>query len=130
MSDPATDIAALIEELNLGTLGTDLFVNEEPGKPDATITVFDSGGVSPDLTFDGENIYYPTVMVRVRGRTDKQAITYDLAESIRDALHGLYQTTVDGTVYLLVQASGDIVRVGRDENNRPMFTVNFRLMRV
>jgi len=126
MISPAKDIAQLISDAGYGTLGTDLFLNHEPNLPNDIVTVFDTGGSSPEPAIQ---LYKPTVMVRARGGPSDFDEAYAKLESIKLALHAEFDVTVNGSRYLQILAMGEIQQLGRDGNNRPQFTLNFRLMR-
>ncbi len=130
MNPPSEDIADVLvlssSALSL-TLGTDLFVGEEPHNPDNCVTVFDSPGAAPE---PGYVLLYPGVQIRVRGAAiGGYKTAYTLAESIRNVLHALSPQTVNSTKYINVLAEGDILYIGQDKSKRPRFTINFSIMR-
>jgi len=126
MRSAALDIRQMLADAGLGTIGTDLFVDQEPSTPHACITCYDSGGEGPEPTVD---LYHPTVMVKVRGNPRDFNGTYAKAMNVLTTLHGKNEVTVGGSRYLLVLATGDIMTMPRDELDRPSFTINFRMMR-
>ncbi len=131
MNSPARHIATLLEASSVGlglALGTDLFIAEELDSPDSIVTVYNTGGFAPQSNYE---YLKPTVQVRVRGAKNTSSETsYTTAENIIDALHGVYEQTVSGTRYVQILALGDIFSLGKDENNRFIYTVNFEIHRV
>lgn len=126
MNSTAQDIKDILVADGIGTFGTDLFVSLEPSSPDACVTVFDSGG------FDSEANYVydrPTVMVRIRGDVFGYQAAWTKAESVKNSLHGLTNETHNGTRYVGIWCVGDIGFLEYDGENRPIFSVNFRVHR-
>lgn len=133
MSSPTKDIADILIDSSVGlatAIGTDVFINEEPTKPDDCIIIFLTGGTGPDPCLDeaGADIYNPSVMIHIRGGVNKYVDTESKARNILEALHRKV-ITINGNRYLSIFANGDVLNIGRDLNKRPKFSVNFRLKR-
>jgi hypothetical protein len=133
MNAASKDIATLLQTLALGTLnatsGWAIYYSREPHeKPDVNpitaITVYDTGGRTPDPR---NLLDYPTVQIRVRAADFDTGYAKILA--IREALMSKAAVTVNGTVYSGFWLNGDINAIGRNDADRPIFTVNFQLMR-
>lgn len=125
MSTPAHDLALHLQAEGFGTFATDLFVGSEPASPDNVTTLYDTGGAAPVL-FD-ENLRNPTIQVRVRDNDYTQA--YSLQQSVFDIFNAIEQETVQGTHYVGVWLSSDIISLGRDENGRFLLTANYEIQR-
>jgi len=126
MNAPSQDIKDILVADGIGTFGTDLFVSKQPSTPDAVVTVYDTGGFAPEgMTAD----HYPTVQMLIRGDQNSYRTTYTKAESVRDSLHRLHDETWNSTKYIAIWAMSDIIFVGYDENERPEFSINFRMHR-
>lgn len=128
MNSPAfdiKDILAATSSLAL-TFATDLFVSEIPDAPDECVCVFDTGGYEPEANFNYER---PTVQVRVRGPKGDYVTAHNLAQAIRDTLHGLANHTINSARYIGIWCQSDIMSLGYDKNQRPMLSVNFRIHR-
>ena len=121
VKDLLASSAASVDEL---IFGTNLFIGAMPDYPDLCACLYDTGGPPPDEAVMGT--YYPTFQARVRDGAGGYKTGYALAQSIRNALHGLTQQTVNGTRYIYMYATSDILHVGKDEKDRPLFTINFR----
>lgn len=120
----ATDIAFYLEEQGLGDTKSDIFVGLMPDQPDNCIALFEYAGSPPDLHWPGE---YPGLQVRVRDKSypaGKAKI-----EQIVRVLHGLHETDLGGTRYLLVKARGSPEVLKRDNNNRVELFVNFEIIK-
>jgi hypothetical protein len=116
-------------ESSLGlTFATDLFVGKEPATPDNCVTIFDTPGFSPQLTFKkGEDYFYPSIQVRVRNRS--YIAGWDLINDIRASFHGRAQETWNGTLYSIIKCSSGPAMLDWDENKRVRFIINFDLQR-
>jgi hypothetical protein len=121
MNSPALDIANFLEAENIETL---CYVNEEPASPNDCVTVYDTGGSDPMVVDD---VYSPTIQVRVRN-LDSQ-LAYSKQYEIRDLLVAAKNQIINSTDYVSMWLQGDIISIGRDENNRYILTSNYRLMR-
>ncbi len=130
MNAPSVDIKDLLAASSTGlTFEIDLFVSLEPdGKNIANkvVTIYDTGGLEPATYV---TLLSPNIQVRIRGDKGKFEEGYTLAELVRDTLHAVNNTTVNSTRYIHIIASTDINFLGYDDNDRPVWTVNFRIMR-
>lgn len=121
MNSPALDIATFLESESVETT---IYVNEEPAAPNDCVTIYDTGGADPMVVDD---VYSPTIQVRVRN-LDSQA-AYAKQYQIRDILVVAQNQIINLTDYIAMWQQGDIISIGRDENNRYILTSNYRLMR-
>lgn len=130
MNIPSEDIVEMLEdESSLGLLlGTDLFIGFEPDNPNNTVTIFDTAGHSPQLTFDRTERYmYPSIQIRVRNISYQDG--WQLINDIKNLLHGRAGETWNGTYYSLIYCSSDVGFLDWDNNKRARFVVNFALQR-
>ncbi len=124
MSSPINDILKLLEENNIGTFNEDIFISKEPNEPHNTVTLYDTGGADPNPKWNIDN---PTIMIRVR---NSSYITgYDKCEEIKNTLLGLPKQDINGMSYIGIWMQGDINFIEYDENNRAIFTMNYRITR-
>jgi len=119
-----SDISTYLKNQGVGTPGTDMFLGLMPDQPDNCIALFEYAGSPPDLHWNGE---YPGLQVRVRNKSYAAART-KIGEAMT-ALHGLHETVLGGTRYLLVKARGSPEVLKRDANNRIELFVNFEIMK-
>lgn len=129
-SDPSEDIKDLLVAAGVGIFaaetGWSINISKEPTKPDTAITIYPTGGTDPNPKFI---LDHPSVQVRVRGGIKDYNAGYAKAQAIKDALLGLPSQTVDGTVIVGVWMISDIAFLRYDDNDRPLFTTNWRLDR-
>jgi hypothetical protein len=93
--------------------------------PDTQIAIFDSGGGTPNPAW----LYNePTVQVMVRGAPDSYVAARQKAKDVQDALLGLPPQDINGDRWAGVTGLGDINFLQYDESDRPIFSVNFRLL--
>lgn len=129
MTSPAQDLKDKLESAGVATFaatsGWSLRVGKEPATPDTTVTLYDTGGPDPNPKWLIEE---PRVMARVRGAADDYPGAYAKAIEVRDELLGSPRETVNGTVYVGIWAEQDPSLIEYDEESRPVFTINFRLV--
>ena len=130
MNPASVDIKDLLEgESSLGlTFASNLFIGREPTHPDNVVTLFDTPGGPPQLTYDRtEKYYYPSVQVRVRNNSYLDG--WDLIHNIREVLHGQGHVTINGTTYELIKCSMEPSFLTWDRNSRAVFVTTFDLQR-
>lgn len=130
MNPTSVDIKDMLEaDSSLGlVLNTDLFIGMEPTKPNDCVTIFDTLGRPPQLTMaKGENYFYPSVQIRVRGKSYLTA--WALAKDIKTSLHARGPETWNGTLYTLLQCISGPAMLDWDENQRVRFVINFNIQR-
>lgn len=139
MSSRAFEIKDLLVAAGVGIFnytGNDgvtwsLNVAKRPNKPDRTITCYDSGGRSPNPQW---LVDYPRVQVIVRGGpNDYEALTGGSGadgkvDDVVNALLGIDSQTINGDIWVSIAMAGDRNFIGFDENDRPMFSLNFDLI--
>lgn len=133
MQSVSKDIVDLLDgESSLGlTAGTDLFYYRmpPPRKQINAVTLYDTPGRPPLLALrkTASAYYYSGVSVQVRNADDDTG--YNLAHDIMVYLHGTNNVTLNGTVYTLIRALGDVQLLHRDENDHGIYVVNFEVQR-
>jgi hypothetical protein len=121
----ADDIAAYMATRSLGTVGTDIFVGEMPDSPNNCVALYQYQGEPPELVGGLEN---PRLTVRVRNTTYSDG--QNKARDVLKALHTLNEQTLGGRRYLYIKAAGSISQLGRDRENRALFTVEFIVTKI
>ena len=110
------------------TFATNLFVGKEPTSPDNCVTIYDTPGREPQLTFDrSEKYFYPAIQVRVRDRAYQDG--WDMINDIKEFLHGLSGQIKNSSEYTLIRCAGEPFMLEWDANNRAVFVCNFDLQR-
>jgi len=118
------DIGNYLEQNGIGVLGTDIFLGQLPASPDNVVALFEYAGYPPWLKLSCER---PGLQVRVRsthyttGRTKIEKVT--------QVLHGVTEQTINGVRYVIIQAEQSPFPLGRDENGRIEWAVNFTVMK-
>ena len=113
------DMGTYLQAQGVGTLGVDMYLGLMPDQPDNCIALFEYAGSPPDLHWNGE---YPGLQVRVRHKSYSQGRAK--IGQIVGLLHGLHETTLGGTRYLLLKARGSPEVLKRDASNRIEWFVN------
>jgi hypothetical protein len=121
------EFGQLAAELGLGTWGLDgtIYLNSLPAAPDACMAVARYGGPEADSKNPWDEI---NVQYRVRGTSDDVTPAEEAAQAIYDQLHGLGSRELAGGTWLelMIGAQGGPISMGRDANERPNWSVNFR----
>ena len=129
MKSPSEDIITILNESS--EFNFDEFfpsVGAEPAEPSETVTIFDTGGYPPQLTFDREEDYlYHSIQILVRSAAYSDG--WSMAESIREYLHGRANIVVGGTLYTLIKAFTPVFLLDMDNNQRIRFVINFNIQR-
>ena len=129
MNASSEDIKDMLEAISaLGLVaGTNLFIAQEPIKPNNCVPIFDTMGSTPDYTLDQKSIFNPSVQIRVRN------ISYEtgwaLIQAIADTLHVRAQETWNGTLYSVIAISSGPFMLQWDKNDRVILIVNFNIQR-
>lgn len=118
------DIKDYLVSNGIGVFGTDIFIGTLPPSPDDCIALFEYAGEPPDLHWDGE---YPGLQVMARGA--KYPTARAKIEQVKNLLHGVTEEVINGTRYLLIHARHSPETLGKDENGRQLFVVNFRIIK-
>lgn len=101
-----------------------VFISTMPSSPDTVVMVSEYGG-----TVDDKNPFSDiNVQARVRGTKDPR-VSYNIAKEIFDELQGLTNTTLisSGSRVVKVVAQNTPIDIGRDDNGRHEWTINFNI---
>lgn len=120
MSNIAKDISTLLQDIT-----ENITVDEMPddNTTQHCITVYHSGGSRPDYFFSERQIENPSIQVRVRHTNRKDAL--DWCYKVKDILDGKSDFTINNNHYILVSLSSDILNMGRDNQGRVHYSMNF-----
>lgn len=116
-------LADYLSNQGLGTAGVDIFTGYLPQSPDSCLAIIDTGGPVQDIDIPLKDITFQ-VIVRDTNYTDGRTAM----DSVRDALHQKRGFKVyDGEDYFyFIYANSAGGHIGRDENGRDEFSINFR----
>ncbi len=121
-------VADFLVAQNVGTIaskkGWAIAVGSEPVDPVECVTVYDTGGQGLDT--DELDVAYPTIQVRTR------STRYLDGDAKQRQIRGLLPKAVPFIAFneqvLDIVMTTDITSIGRDDDNRFLFTSNYRLM--
>jgi hypothetical protein len=122
----AKDISTLLQVIT-----NNVFVDEMPddnasqqSNVNDCITVYHSGGSRPSYFFGNERqIENPSIQVRVRHQNRKDALNW--CYRIKDILDGKSNFIINDNHYVLITLSSDILNLGRDNQGRVHYSLNF-----
>jgi hypothetical protein len=134
MNAPSVDIKDILEAKDDSsgsydlTFGTNLFIGKEPATPKNCVTIYDTPGFAPYLGVDGSTGYeYPSIQIRVRNTSYVSG--WNMINDIKSHLHGIKQTTWNGTLYSVIICSSDPALLDWDDNGNARFICNFNIQR-
>ena len=129
MNDASYDIKDMLEADGLGLIfKKNLFIAKEPSNPDNVVTITTTPGFTPERTLDNGSWYYRSA-IQVRIRDNNYSDWMALGTNIMQSLHNRANTEWGGTLYTVIQATGEPTPFAWDENNRTIIIINFTLQR-
>ena len=123
MSSPAYNVANLLNTAAIGTLGTNLWINTDPGGTSLSIALYDTPGAAPNPVFARD---FPNIQIIVNGPANDTATAYSKANEIKNYLLGITSQTIGTDIYFGFNMRSDIGYIGVTPENRPIFTMNWR----
>ncbi len=124
MTAPTEHLRSLLTT-HVGVSGWQLETGAMPPKPDKVIMLTDTVGIEPNPRY---LLDFPTAQIMVRGKVGEYRETYDEGKAIKDLLLGLDSQDIGGDRMVSITQNGDLGSIGRDENDRPLFVINFALI--
>jgi hypothetical protein len=128
---PSTGIADILVAANIGIAISPASGNNWPlfegemGSVDRAIMVRENGGRTPEVRIA---INYPTVQVLVRGTRSDYAVAREKAEEVFLALQAIPSGPAEWPELTSCCAVGGVTFAGRDEQERPVWSLNFNLI--
>lgn len=129
---------ALLEDLggyldtNLAsvTLGTNLFYSLMPETIPNCVTIYENAGAPPNFTMGSNNLpQLERPQLQFLLRNTSYSTGRALAEDIYRVFTAITNQTINGNLYLRVEALSVPAVLERDSNNRILFTCNFDVIR-
>lgn len=106
----------------------EISIGKEPELPIDIISIFETEGYKPQLTFNrAEKYSYPSVQIRVRATSYTKG--WGQIRDIFDSLHGRGGETWNGSYYSLIACAHDPFLLDYDKNQYPRFVLNINLQR-
>jgi hypothetical protein len=131
MTSPAQDAAAILVSAGVGVLGAPsgatgwrIMVGRHVDLPDQQIALVDTGGSNSNPAFLLDEV---SLQALVRGPKDRYDLGWQKAKDVKDVLLGRDPQDLTTSRWDGVTALGDITYMGADDNNRPLFSMNFRI---
>jgi hypothetical protein len=125
MKSPAHDLAIYLASQGVGSYPGTISVNVEPADPVDVVTIYDTGGDSPDT--DQLDLLRPTFQVRVRSMDPEAG--YEMQERIRDLLMLPGRIVTVNSAFVVITPTSDVAHIGRDDNDRHLTTLNYSAIR-
>lgn len=129
LNSVSEDVRQLLNDNSKGTQGTDLFSFQwgsgfEGAETQKQILVLDTGNIVALVKDEYEQ---PTFSIQVRGSTVESVKTvYDRARDIYEFMIQQPRTTINTVLYYeFAPALNEILSLGKDENNRYTYQLNF-----
>ncbi len=130
MGDVIVDVATVLTNANIGTVaaatGWGIFYGHEPDSPDTSITLYHYGGRDPHPSWSLDDV---DIQIRIRGGKQLYAAAQAKAQDVKDALLGAPQQTINTIKYIGFWMTNDIIFLQYDDNGRPVFVTNWRIVR-
>lgn len=130
MTDVLVELGAHIATDQGLTVGTDLYRGFMPPEPAVCVAIMDYPGEASQAEFgnsSGDGLENPRVAVWCRGAKNDRATPRAQAHAIRVLLSKIWADTIGGTLYHWVRPLGSPAVLGRDENTRVTYYVNYRI---
>ena len=114
----------LADVKSLMTGVSNVYLGSMPNSPANSVSIYPTGGNPRSLS--GTMVEEPTFKIKVRNTNYATGET--LCNTIKDLLHGVNNQTGNGNTVLLIEQQGDVLSLGRDENNRHEWAIEFRML--
>ncbi len=121
---PASEHVKDLLATHVGVSGWAIEIGAMPPTPDKVIMISDTGGLEPNPKY---LLDFPTVQTMVRGEVSGYLDTFREAKAIKDILLGIDAQDINSDRIDGIIQNGDLAFVGRDEQQRPLFAINFAL---
>lgn len=113
-------MALTAEVASLLTTVSNVYLGNLPDSPDNAVAIIPTGGFSRELFFGNDSdLREPTFQIIVRNTV--YATGEALCETILNLLSGATTTRIK-----MIQQQSDVISLGRDQSNRPNWSMNFR----
>lgn len=118
------ELGAFLEDDDVATVGTDLFLAVRPDKPDTCLSLFLYPGGPPEYV---QSSYAPNAE-RVQLQVVARAVHYEDAEALAisawKVLSVVVNATLSGTHYRSIRPNNSPASMGRDQSDRSLVFFN------
>jgi len=118
------DVAALLVEAGIGTLGETIFLARLPDSPHAALAIREYGGAQPDYLYVGYDPTQEWPRIQIECRDPDYAAARLRIERCARTLGAIRERVVNGTHYHRITPLGPPVPLGEDESQRSRIIVN------
>jgi len=119
------DVAALLVEAGLGTIGETIFLARLPDSPDAALAIREYGGSAPDYLYGGTDPTEEWPRCQIECRDPDYAAARLRIERCARTLGAVRERVVNGTHYHRITPLGPPVPLGEDESQRSRIAISF-----
>lgn len=124
------ELATHLQTAGVGQVSTTLFKGMIPlAGPDALVALIEVPGMPPVHSHDEQRYEQPVIQVVVRGAQHAYAPARATADHAWNALDGVANAVLSGTVYLWIAALQSPFFLRQDELNRPYIVFSIRCAR-
>jgi len=127
MSDMLDHISTYLASLGIATVGTDLFLGTMPDTPDTCTALHEYAGPAPNYTHGDLLPFEEHPRLQVMTRSATYTTARNKAEAIYRALGGVSNLLLSGCTYYRIMPLQQPGFIGKDQNARTQFTVNFQI---
>lgn len=122
MSLVIDDVIQHLHNNSIASSGSTLFRSYVPESPNAVVSVIDTGGLVPSIDLP---VREPTFQVFIRSVNYSNGKT--LLDSVRSLLHQKRNTQLvpSGNYFFFIYAQSEGGHLGRDDQGRDLFSINF-----
>ena len=121
---PSEGIKTLITA-HAATVSYAIHIGSIPDSPDNVVLIQDSPGLAANPKF---LLDFPGIRMVIRGSVGSYLATYVIAKAFKDILLGLQSQDIDGDRWVSITTSGDLSANGQDKDDRPLLTMDFKLI--
>lgn len=126
MTSPAVMLHGLVPTTIIdGATGWTSKIGNMVDQPNQLVVFYDTGGQAPNPRW---LVDFSMVMVQVRGASNDYNTAYAKIRQVRDSLLGMDSRDVGSDRLVSIVCMGDIGFLNYDDAQRPLFSVNFRVI--
>lgn len=127
MNTICVDMAQSIGDAGYATLGTDMFIDVLPDRPNFCISLHETGTWQEPQAQVG--LEYPLMQIIVRSKRGDYSVGRNKVYQLQSHILYLAPVTINGTFYGGTWVQSGPMSMGQDERHRPLVSINFRFMR-
>lgn len=122
-------LATYLQAAGCGTPGTNLFYPEMPDSPDLCLQLVTFPSEPQEMVLGSRTVHLENMRLQAIQRAATFDAGWNAIKAVEAALVLIVNTTLSGVRYLSVSSGREPSPVGRDENQRWLFTADFDVMK-